>query len=142
VNRACGLIPVLEAFDLHAPYQQFNPVFQGQLSGDDFTHLSTRQEPRAVFGIFKFTVNGRLLVDTLNGRIRASQCNSNWVSTLNSASPVAASWCGKLKGKTAAFAALLETHFSKNGDQPSRNFFRIHTVTAPQDAWIRNFAWK
>jgi hypothetical protein len=42
-----GLIPVLEVFDLPAPYQPFNPVFQGQLSGDDFTNSSTRQEPTA-----------------------------------------------------------------------------------------------
>jgi len=42
-----GLIPVLEVFDLPAPYQPFNPVFQGQLSGEDFTNLSTRQEPTA-----------------------------------------------------------------------------------------------
>ena len=40
-----GLIPVLEVFDLPAPYRPFNPVFQGQLSGDDFTNSSTRQEP-------------------------------------------------------------------------------------------------
>jgi hypothetical protein len=45
-----GLIPVLEVFDLPAPYQPFNPVFQGQLSGDDFTNSSTRNEPGPVFG--------------------------------------------------------------------------------------------
>jgi hypothetical protein len=39
------LIPVLEVFDLPAPYRPFNPVFQGQLYGDDFTNSSTRQEP-------------------------------------------------------------------------------------------------
>jgi hypothetical protein len=39
------LIPVLEVFDLPAPYQPFNPEIQGQLSGDDFTNSSTRQEP-------------------------------------------------------------------------------------------------
>ena len=27
-----GLLPVLEIFDLPAPYQPFNPVFLGQLS--------------------------------------------------------------------------------------------------------------
>ena len=42
------LEPVLEVFDLPAPYQPFNPVFQGQLSGDDFSNSSTRQEPSAV----------------------------------------------------------------------------------------------
>jgi hypothetical protein len=42
-----GLIPVLEVFDLRAPYQPFNPVILGQLSGDDFTNSSTRQEPGA-----------------------------------------------------------------------------------------------
>ena len=42
-----GLEPVLEVFDLPAPYQPFNPVIQGQLSGDDFTNSSTRQEPVA-----------------------------------------------------------------------------------------------
>jgi hypothetical protein len=40
-----GLEPVLEAFDLPAPYRPFNIVFFGQLSGDDFTNSSTRQEP-------------------------------------------------------------------------------------------------
>jgi hypothetical protein len=45
-----GLKPVLEVFDLPAPYRPFNPMFQGQLSGDDFTNSSTRQEPGAVFG--------------------------------------------------------------------------------------------
>jgi hypothetical protein len=43
-----GLKPVLEVFDLPAPYRPFNPAFQGQLSGDDFTNSSTRQEPIAV----------------------------------------------------------------------------------------------
>ena len=40
-----GLEPVLEVFDLPAPYQTFNPVIQVQLSGDNFTNSSTRQEP-------------------------------------------------------------------------------------------------
>jgi hypothetical protein len=41
-----GLIPVLEIFDPPAPYPPFNPVFLGQLSGDDdFTDSSTSQEP-------------------------------------------------------------------------------------------------
>jgi hypothetical protein len=49
-NGGRGLKPVLEVFDLPAPYRPFNPMFQGQLSGDDFTNSSTRQEPGAVFG--------------------------------------------------------------------------------------------
>jgi hypothetical protein len=49
-----GLIPVLEVFDLPAPYRPFNPVFQGELSGDDFTNSSTRQEPAAVTRHFDF----------------------------------------------------------------------------------------
>jgi hypothetical protein len=44
-----GLIPVLEVFELPAPYPPFNPVFLGQLSGDDFTNSSTRQEPAPDF---------------------------------------------------------------------------------------------
>jgi hypothetical protein len=33
---------------LPAPYRPFNPVIQGQLSGDDFSNSSTRQEPSTV----------------------------------------------------------------------------------------------
>jgi hypothetical protein len=46
-----GLIPALEVFDLPAAYQPFNPVFQGQLSGVDFTKSSTRQEPSVELGM-------------------------------------------------------------------------------------------
>jgi hypothetical protein len=56
VGTRSGLIPVLEVFDLPAPYQPFNPVFQGQLSGDDFTNSSTRQEPDAA--LQEWTVSG------------------------------------------------------------------------------------
>jgi hypothetical protein len=47
MNLCNGLEPVLEVFDLPAPYRPFNPVFLGLLSGDDFTNSSTRQEPTA-----------------------------------------------------------------------------------------------
>jgi hypothetical protein len=40
-------MPVLEVFDLPAPYPPFNPALLGKLSGDDFTNSSTRQEPTA-----------------------------------------------------------------------------------------------
>ena len=43
VGTRRGLIPVLEVFYLPAPYRPFNTVFQGQLSGDDFTNSSTPQ---------------------------------------------------------------------------------------------------
>jgi hypothetical protein len=49
-NDSEGLIPVLEVSDLPASYQPFNPAFQGQLSGDDFTNWSTRQERKQVLG--------------------------------------------------------------------------------------------
>ena len=50
IDSRFGLIPVLEVFDLPAPYQPFNPEIQGQLSGDAFTNSSTRQEPEAAIG--------------------------------------------------------------------------------------------
>ena len=51
-----GLIPVLEVFDLPAPYRPFNPVFQGQLSGEVFTNSSTRQEPET--GVREWQLTG------------------------------------------------------------------------------------
>jgi hypothetical protein len=60
VKGGNGLLPVLEDFDLPAPYQPFNPVFQGQLSGDDFTNSSTRQEPQAVLRICSQAVSDGL----------------------------------------------------------------------------------
>jgi hypothetical protein len=63
VDDSCGLIPVLEVFDLPAPYRPFNPVFKGQLSGDDFTNSSTRHEPPAVLRTFGPTVSDGLILE-------------------------------------------------------------------------------
>lgn len=60
-NVRKGLIAVLEVFDLPAPYRPFNPVFMGQLSGNDFTNSSTRHEPDAVIRHFDLIVGKRLI---------------------------------------------------------------------------------
>ena len=69
---ADGLIPVLKVFDLPAPYRPFNPVFQGQLSGDDFTNSSTRQEPTAVFGMVGLAVSEGLETGTRDWQLSRS----------------------------------------------------------------------